>query len=285
MPSAPNEAIRSNAAETPTGVCIMYIVKIGGGNSINLAGIVADLAEIEERFVIVHGANALRDSLAERLGVPRETLTSVSGYTSVYSDAQAIDVILMSYAGLRNKRLVELCQGHGINAVGLSGIDGRLIEGQRNRGIRVREGGKTLIRRDLSGKPKRVNADLLWLLLNSGYTPVLSIPILDEQHAAINSENDDIINLLQASLHAKRIFQFIGAPGFLEDPDDPASLVKHLSQSELTRRQQQVEGRMKRKILALRNLFQAGAAEVTISDGRTEHPVRDALAGKGTLIR
>ncbi len=285
MSSTPKDATGTSATETQTGVRTMYIVKIGGGDSINLAGIVADLAEIAERFVIVHGANALRDSLAERLGAPRETLTSVSGYTSVYSDARAIDVILMSYAGLRNKRLVELCQSHGINAVGLSGIDGRLIEGQRNRGIRVREGGKTLIRRDLSGKPKRVNADLLWLLLNNGYTPVLSIPILDEQHTAINSENDDIINLLQASLQAKRIFQFIGAPGFLEDPDDPTSLVKQLSQTELAEREQQVEGRMKRKILALRNLFQAGAAEVSISDGRTEHPVRDALAGKGTLIR
>ncbi len=263
----------------------MYIVKIGGGDGINLAGIVADLADIDEQFVIVHGANALRDSLAEQLGVPRETLTSVSGYTSVYSDAQAIDVILMSYAGLRNKRLVELCQRHGIDAVGLSGIDGRLIEGHRNPGIRVRAGGKTLIRRDLSGKPKRMNADLLRLLLTNGYTPVLCIPILDEHRVAINSENDDIINLLQASLHAKRIFQFIAAPGFLENPDDPTSLVKQLSQTELAQREERVEGRMKRKILALRKLFQADATEVCISDGRTEHPVRDALAGKGTLIR
>jgi acetylglutamate/LysW-gamma-L-alpha-aminoadipate kinase len=263
----------------------MYIVKIGGGASINLKGIVADLAELDEPFVILHGANALRDDLAEQLGTQRETLTSVSGYTSVYSDAQAIDLILMSYAGLRNKRLVELCQRHGINAVGLSGIDGALIQGQRNRGIRVREGDKTLIKRNFSGKPRKVNADLLRLLLDNGYTPVITIPIMDEQRVAINSENDDIVNVLQEALRAERIFQFIEAPGFLEDADDPRSLVGHLSPAELAEREQQVDGRMKRKMLALRKLFQAGATEVTIGDGRTEHPVRDALAGQGTVIR
>lgn len=263
----------------------MYIVKIGGGDSINLEGIVADLAEVDESFVVVHGANALRDQLAERLGIPRETLTSVSGYTSVYSDAQAIDVILMSYAGVRNKRLVELCQRYGINAVGLTGIDGQLIQGQRNRGIRVREGRKTLVKRDLSGKPKRANTNLLRMLLDGGYTPVLTIPIIDEQHVAINSENDDIVNVLQKSLHAERIFQFIEAPGFLEHADDPTSWVRRISPAELAEREERTEGRMRRKILALRNLFQARATEVIIADGRTEHPVRDALDGVGTVIR
>lgn len=263
----------------------MYLIKIGGGDSVNLEGIVADLAEVDEQFIIVHGANALRDLLAERLGTKRETLKSVSGYTSVYSDGQAIDLIMMSYAGLRNKRLVETCQRHGINAVGLTGLDGRLIQGQRNRGIRVREGGKTLIKRDLSGKPRSVNADLLWLLLNKGYTPVLSIPIIDEEYVAINSENDDIMNVLQDSLHADRIFQFIEEPGLLRDPDDPASVLRRVSPAELAELEHLAEGRMRRKLLALRNLFRTGAAEVVICDGRTEHPMRDALEGEGTLIR
>jgi acetylglutamate/LysW-gamma-L-alpha-aminoadipate kinase len=243
------------------------------------------MAEADDGFVIVHGANALRDDLAERLGLELETVTSVSGYTSVYSDVQMIDLMMMSYAGLRNKRLVELCQRYGINAVGLSGIDGRVIEGERNRGIRVRQGGKTLIKRDFSGKPKRANGSLIRVLLDNGYTPVITVPIIDEKQTAINSENDDIVNVLQEALQAECIFQFIEAPGLLEDADDPNSLVAQLSPSELALKEQQVGGRMKRKLLALRKLFQAGAAEVVVSDGRTEHPMRDALAGKGTLIR
>lgn len=263
----------------------MYIVKIGGGEAVNIEGIVNDLAALETPFVVVHGANAQRDALAAELGSPTRVLTSVSGYASVYTDERAMDVIMMSYGGLKNKRLVELCQRHGINAVGLTGIDGGLVRGERNRGIRVREGAKTLIKRDFSGKPRRVNAELLRLLLDNGYTPVLTIPVLDEQGYAINSDNDDIVNVLQEALRAERIFQFIEAPGFLEDRDDPRSLVKNLSKDELSTREQQVEGRMKRKLLALQRLFDAGAATVTISDGRVEHPLKDALDGHGTTIQ
>ena len=231
------------------------------------------------------GANAARDDLAERLGSPRRTLTSVSGYTSVYSDETALDVIMMAYSGLRSKRFVELCQRRGVNAVGLSGIDGRMVEGERNRGIRVREGGKTLIRRDLSGKPRAVNAALLRTLLDGGYTPVLTIPITDERGFAINTENDDVVNMLQAALGAERIVHLIEAPGFLDDAGDPGSVVATMPRAELERREAQVEGRMKRKMLALRRLFEAGAAEVVIGDGRVEHPIRAALDGAGTVIR
>ena len=261
-----------------------FILKIGGGAAINLDGIVADLAALATPCVVVAGANAVRDDLAQRLGTPTRTLTSVSGYTSVFSDAQAIDVILMSYAGLRNRRLVELCQRHGVNAIGLTGLDGRAVEGQRNRGIRVREGGKTLIKRDFSGKPRRVNTSLLRLLLDHGYTPVLSIPILDEQGHAINSENDDIVTVLQEGLHAPRIIQLIEAPGYLADRDDPGSRVPHLTRDALAQREREGEGRMRRKLLALTRLLDADATEILISDGRVEHPIRDALAGKGTRV-
>ena len=263
----------------------MHIIKVGGGAGINLNGIVRDLARLDGPVLVVLGANAVRDNIVERLGTPKKILTSVSGYESVLSDEQAIDAIMMAYAGLRCSRFVELCQQNGVNAVGLSGIDGRAVQGQRNRGIRVREGGKTLLKRDFSGKPKSVNAPLFRLLMDNGYVPVLTIPIIDEGGHAINSENDDIVNILQQALVADHIVQLIEAPGFLDDKNDPASLVATLSQSELAYREQQVEGRMRRKMLALRRLFELGASKVTISDGRTESPISDALAGKGTIIQ
>ena len=263
----------------------MHIVKVGGGDTVNLAGVAGDLASMDTPCVVVLGANAVRDDLAARLGSSTRTLTSVSGYTSVFSDETALDVIMMAYSGLRSKRFVELCQRRGVDAVGLSGIDGRVVQGERNRGIRVRDGGKTLIKRDFSGKPRSVNAWLLRTLLDGGYTPVLTIPIADEKGFAINSENDDIVNVLQAALGAERIVQLIEAPGFLDDPANPRSVVAAMSRVELERRGSQVEGRMKRKMLALRRLFEAGAAEVIIGDGRVEHPVRAALAGAGTVIR
>jgi acetylglutamate/LysW-gamma-L-alpha-aminoadipate kinase len=263
----------------------MIIVKIGGGKEINLKGIVQDLAALPEPFMVVHGANAVRDEIAAKMGFPTQSVTSVSGYSSVLSDANAIDAIMMGYAGIQNKRLVELCQQHGINAVGLSGLDGKLIQGVRNKGIRVRQNEKTLVLRDLSGKPKAVNTELLRLLLDHGYTPLICIPIIDETNSAINSENDDIVGLLQETLRADTVIQLIEAPGFMEDIHDQNSLVKEISKTELSDREAQVQGRMKRKMLALRRLMESGAGKVSISDGRVERPIQEALSGKGTVIQ
>ncbi len=262
----------------------MIIVKIGGGAGINLTGIVDDLATLKKKFIIVHGANALRDKLAQDLGQPKKVVTSVSGYSSVYSDEALIDQMMMAYAGARNKRIVELCHQHGINAIGLSGLDGRMIRGIRNKGIRVYEDGKLRILRDYSGKPESINASLLDLLLSHGYTPVLTVPIIDEQNRAINTENDDVVRVLQKALRADTVINLIEAPGFLEDKDNEASVIKKIAAAELERREGQVEGRMKRKILAVRKLFEEGASKVIIADGRSEHPIADALSGKGTVI-
>ena len=263
----------------------MIIVKIGGGKAINLEGIVRDLAAIRDSFIIVHGANAIRDAIAARMGYPTKTVTSVSGYASVLSDENAIDAIMMGYAGIQNKRLVELCQRHGVNAVGLSGLDGKLVQGARNKGIRVRQNEKTILMRDFSGKPKSINRQLISLLLEHGYVPVICIPIIDENNFAINSENDDIVGVLQETFQAQTVIQLIEAPGFMNDIQDPTSLVKQISRTELEMREAQVEGRMKRKMLALRKLMESGAGKVIISDGRVEHPIEDALSGKGTVIQ
>lgn len=263
----------------------MILVKIGGGDSINLEAIIADLAQQPQPFIIVHGANVLRDQIAGKMGFEKTVITSASGYSSVFSDQNAIDAILMSYSGLRNKRIVELCQQKGINAVGLTGLDGRLIQGERNKGIRVRENGKTLIKRDFSGKPRTVNTDLLELLLEAGYCPVLTIPIADENGFAINSENDDIVARISNSLEIDTVIQLIEAPGFLDNPDDEKSLVGKMSIAELNRREAEVEGRIKRKLLALTKLTAGGKTRVIISDGRTEKPITDALNGKGTAIQ
>lgn len=263
----------------------MFLIKIGGGKRININGVIADLSTLNEKMIIVHGANALRDELAEKIGFKKKVVTSLSGYDSVLSDETTIDLMMMAYAGLKNKRIVELCHQNGINAVGLSGIDGKIIQGKRNTGIKVREGGKTLLLRDFSGKPKSVNKDLLNLLIENGYTPVLSVPLIDENNFAINSENDDIIALLQSEFKAEKVISLIEESGFLLDKNDPSSLVPNISKEELEEMEQKVDGRMKRKILALRKLFDSGDTTVILCDGRTEHPVLNAINGKGTIIK
>lgn len=262
----------------------MILVKLGGGATLNLAGAADDLAALGAPCVVVHGANALRDELARKLGVERRTLTSVSGIGSVYTDDEALDVMLMAYSGLRNKRLVELLQTRGANAVGLTGLDGRIVQGRRNRGIRVREGDKQRMVHDVSGKPQSAGP-LLRTLLDHGYLPVLTVPIADENGRAINAENDDVVAVLAEALKPDVVVHLIEAPGFLADPADASSLIREIPRTEFERREEATEGRMKRKMMAIRRLFDGGAREVRIADGRVEHPLRDALAGAGTVIR
>ncbi len=263
----------------------MMIIKIGGGQSINLRGIAQDLAQIDTPKVIVHGANALRDALAEKLGVSKKVITSLSGYSSVFTDQQLLDVMMMAYSGLRNKRLVELLQMQGLNAIGLSGLDGRLIQGRRNRGIRVKEKGKVKLLRDFSGKPQTVNVSLLKMLLKQGYLPVITVPIIDENGLAINSENDDIVAVLHRALQAKTIVQLIEAPGLLAEGNDPHTLLPRLSVAELAQMEQQASGRIKRKLHALLKLFENSRPRVIIADGRTDQPISEALKEKGTVIQ
>lgn len=263
----------------------MIIVKIGGGQDINLEGIAKDLKLIREPVIIVHGANALRDFLAEALKRPVKKITSISGYTSVHSDEDTIDLQMMAYAGLKNKRLVELLQQQNINAVGLCGIDGGVIRGKRNAGIRIKEQGKLKLLRDHSGKPQSINKKLLDMLLDNDFVPVLTVPIIDENNCAINSENDDIVALLHKEYHAQSIVHLIEAPGFLQDPNDPASVLHTLSLRTLTDWENRSTGRIKRKLLAIKRLCEGSSTKIFIGDGRIANPLQNALDEKGTVVR
>ena len=264
----------------------MLLVKVGGGD-LDLAEIARDLASLGRPFVLLHGANRVRDALARDLGRPLSVVESLSGYTSVLTDDDAIDLLMAAYAGIRNKRMVEALRRAGVNAVGLTGLDGGMVTGERTRGIRVREGGRKRILLDLSGRPRRVNGHLLRTLLEKGYTPVLTVPIAGEDGTALNTENDDILTLLARELDATEVVSLMEAPGLLADRDDPTSLVTRITPEDLPAWEARVKGRMRRKIRALRDLFEGRvdpSLRVCLGDGRGPAPVRRALAGEGTVL-
>ncbi len=264
----------------------MLLVKMGGGD-FDIDAIAEDLATLDRPFVLLHGGNKLRDQLATELGRPPQVVESISGYTSVLSDEDGIDVLLAAYAGIRNKRIVESLRKHGMNAIGLTGLDGGLVEGVQNQGIRVRREGRKLLLRDQSGKPRSVNGTLLRSLLDQGYTPVLTVPIAGADGAALNSENDEVLALLAVELGAGEVVSLIEEVGLLADRDDPSSLVTEVDSAKLGEWEARVSGRMRRKIRALRTLFDRADAPgplFRLSDGRIERPITRALAGAGTLV-
>ena len=123
----------------------MLVVKIGGGSGTQIEPAVADLTEIlraGRKVVLVHGASGETNVLAEKLGKPPRFVTSVSGIESRYTDRETLEIFEMAYCGKANKAVVEAFQRRGVNAVGLSGLDGRIFEGKRKDTLTIFDGGK-----------------------------------------------------------------------------------------------------------------------------------------------
>lgn len=267
----------------------MILIKAGGGENINWDYICEDIVSLlkkGEKVIVIHGASATRDKIAKKLGIPTKTITSPSGVSSVYTDQKALEVLLMSYCGLVNKRIVGKMQKYGINAIGLSGIDGKVWQAKRKGIVYSVENGKTkLIKGNLSGRVEKVNSDLLNLLINNGYIPVICPPAISFENEIVNTDNDWASAVLCGALGIKKMVVLFEAPGMLKDINNPKSLVKNIKKEELEKYLEFAVGRMKKKILGARKAFSLGIKEIYWGDGRIKHPILNALEGSGTVIQ
>lgn len=271
----------------------MLILKIGGGGSISLPYIAQDVAlllkkeEFRDNMVIVHGANAIRDRVANDLGRPTRTITSPSGVSSVYTDAAAMEIFLMAYPGIANTRVVAALAKEGVPAVGLSGADGALWLAERKKALYAVENGKTkLITDSYTGRIIKINTELIRHLLSGGYIPVVCPPAVTIHGELVNVDNDAAVTRMAQALGAAKIVSLFEAPGFLADPKDPKSCIPRLNALKLRDMLSSASGRMKKKVLGALEALETGGAPVTLywGDGRVPHPVTAALAGKGTII-
>jgi hypothetical protein len=153
----------------------MIVVKVGGGKDLNIDAIVADIVNLRgagHELLLVHGGAETTNEVAEALGHPPQFVTSESGYVSRRTDRRTLEIFEMVYCGQLNKMWVEKLQMAGVNAVGLSGLDGRIFEGARKDTLRVRIDGKRMVLRDdWTGTVERINTHLLRTLLDAGYLP------------------------------------------------------------------------------------------------------------------
>jgi len=112
----------------------------------------------------------------------------------------------------------------------------------------------------------------------------LTVPIIDENNIAINSDNDDITACLQMEIKADCVLHLIEAPALLLNPNDENSAIKYLNYSQLIKLEENSNGRIKRKLHSIRKLIDNGCKKIIISDGRIDHPISAALNGNGTII-
>lgn len=267
----------------------MLVVKIGGGASIGETGytnFAQDLARLAEPVVIVHGGNAEFSALSRQLGMPPRMITSNSGRVSRYTDAPTMDAMLMAYCGKVNKRLVATLRAAGVNAVGLSAIDGGIGVGHRKPVLRGLEDGKPkVLRDDHAGTLQTVDPLLVRLLLDHGYIPVLTPPALGEEGVPINVDGDKLALELAAALAADGLLFFSDTPGLLRDRDDESTLIVEIDTAQPDAALAAAGGRMLVKVEAALSAVARGVGRVVFADGRIDQPIRAALAGQGTTIR
>ena len=158
----------------------MIVVKVGGGTSLNIDAVVADIVALRAKgteLLLVHGGAQTTNAVAEALGHPPQFVTSETGHVSRRTDRRTLEIFEMVYCGQLNKMWVEKLQTKGVNAVGLSGLDGRVFEGTRKDTLRIRvEGRRMVLRDDWTGTVERSTSTCLKLLIGAGYFPVLTPP-------------------------------------------------------------------------------------------------------------
>ena len=264
----------------------MIVVKIGGGAGLDLEACCDDVARLAgagQQMVIVHGGSDPATRLGESLGHAPRFITAPSGVCSRYTDARTLEIFTMALAGF-NAEIVAALQARGVDAVGLSGIDGAVLSGRRKETIiSVEEGRRRVIRDDCSGSVEEVKAPLLHALLRLGHVPVLSPPALSPD-GPINVDADRAAALVAAALGAHTLVLLTNVPGLLRDRDDDGSLVPSVDSDEIEQTIALASGRMRVKLLAARAAIERGVDRVVIADGRLDRPITRAVEGMGTVI-
>lgn len=264
------------------------VVKIGGTEGLDYLAICQDAAGLiaqGSRLVLVHGGSNEANSLGIELNWPPRFIQSPSGFTSRYTDPRTLEVFIMAVNGRVNTLLVAMLQSLGVNAIGLSGVDGHLIRAERKEAIQSIENGKRrVIRNDYSGRITLVNQELLFNLLSLGLTPVIAPLAIGQNGEILNVDADRAAAGVAAAIRCTDLILLTAVPGLLKAFPDENSLVHHLPRARLDEAMSWAAGRMKKKVLSAQEALSAGVGRVIISDGRVKGAIHAALDGVGTII-
>ena len=264
------------------------VVKLGGTEGVDFSTICRDAAGLVQqgqKLVLVHGGSSEANQLGETVGHPPVFVTSPSGYTSRYTDRQTLEVFAMAVNGKVNTFLVEQLQKLGINALGLSGLDGRLMVAIRKASVRTIENGKQkILRDDYTGKIETVNAKLLETLLSGGYLPVVAPIAASTEGEALNVDADRAAAMIAGALKADNLILLTAVPGLMRSFPDESTLIHKVSGTQIDNALDAAEGRMKKKVLGSQEALANGVGSVIIADGRVEAPISNALNGNGTVF-
>lgn len=181
------------------------------------------LHELGVRIVLVHGGGPQSTELAASLGVETQF---VEGRR--VTDEQSLEVATMVLNGQINTRILAGCRDIGIPAVGISGVDAGLIRANKRPPVDVAGVDAGPVDYGFVGDIESVDADVLRTQLASGLVPVISPLSADESGTLLNINADTVAAALAGSLDAEKLILVTGAPGILEDRNDPDSLISYV---------------------------------------------------------
>ncbi|GFN39876.1 MAG: [LysW]-aminoadipate/[LysW]-glutamate kinase [Nitrosopumilaceae archaeon] len=256
----------------------MITIKIGGSIVDNLhPTTIADIKKVSRQGVIlVHGGAKQVTQISEALGKKQKFIVSPSGIKSRFTDQETVEIFTMVMSGKINKTIVRMLQKNGINAVGLSGIDGQILQADRKKKLIVvnEKGRKMAIDGGYTGKIREVNASLIKSILDQGYTPVISPVAISEEYDFLNVDGDRAAAYVAGKVKADRILFLTNVDGLLMDN----KLVKNLSLSEAKEMLPKIGHGMEKKVLAATESLEMGVNEALIANGQKENPISSALS-------
>jgi len=269
------------------------VVKCGGeiardaGALELLAQDLALIAHTGVRTVVVHGGGPQATELSKKLGVEPKIVQG----RRVTDDA-TLEVAKMVFAGQINIDVLSALRRQGLRPVGVSGVDGNLIDAVRRPKTDVTDpatGVTESVDFGHVGDIVGLDTSLLRTLLDEGYVPVLASLGADGAGNIYNINADTVASRVAVDLKADKLILLTSAPGLLADPDDPSSLVSHLSakRGEAMLKTDAIRGGMAPKITTLIAAVRGGVPRAHILDGTASHSLLVELFtkdGTGTMV-
>ena len=225
------------------------------------------------KVVLVHGGGPEISDTMKRLG---KTAQFVGGLR--VTDKETVDIVQMVLAGKVNKDLVNLLQMKGGHAVGLSGIDGGILEAtMKNEAL------------GYVGEITKVRTQPITDMLEKNYIPVVSTIASDRQGNTYNINGDTAAAYIAGALGAERLIMMTDIAGVMMDKDDPNSLIPQITITEAKQLQESgvISGGMIPKVECCIDALSAGVNNVIIMDGRIPHSILMELLtdeGAGTMV-
>src|SRR6202167_713971 len=264
----------------------VFVIKAGGAvfsdeaSTRALIEQVAILHQVGIKTVLVHGGGPQLDSLQATMGLETRM---VNGRR--VTDQKTIDVTSMVLNGLINTRILAICRELGIEAIGLSGVDAGLIRAHKRPPVPVSELSSETVDYGFVGDIDSVNAAVLERLLEIGLMPVVSPLSADANGILLNINADTVAAAIGGALSAEKLVLCTGAPGILERPTDPSSIVSYTDIKGLERLRDQgsLKDGMLPKAAAIENAIRGGVRRVhVISYKSTDSLLAEIFTNEGT---